>query len=111
MDGNGKMHVGVQGIGTSEKELQFLVRHGVTHMDASVEDNEVETLSRHKEKAGQWGVSLEMIHIGLPSSITLAQDPQRDRDLEGICQIIENAGKAGIRGLNYNFCILPHQRT
>jgi len=111
MDGNGKMHVGVQGIGTSEKELQFLVRHGVTHMDASVEDNEVETLSRHKEKADQWGVSLEMIHIGLPSSITLAQDPQRDRDLEGICQIIENAGKAGIRGLNYNFCILPHQRT
>ena len=111
MSGNGKMHVGVQGIGTSEKELQFLVRHGVTHMDASVEDNEVETLLRHKEKADQWNVSLEMIHIGLPSSITLARDPQRDRDLEGICQIIENAGKAGIRGLNYNFCVLPHQRT
>ena len=64
MSGNGKMHVGVQGIGTSEKELQFLVRHGVTHMDASVEDNEVETLLRHKEKADQWDVSLEMIHIG-----------------------------------------------
>ena len=111
MSGNGKMHVGVQGIGTSEKELQFLVRHGVTHMDASVEDNEVETLLRHKEKADQWDVSLEMIHIGLPSSITLAQDPQRDRDLEIVCQTIENAGQAGIRGLNYNFCILPHQRT
>ena len=26
------MHVGVQGIGTSPKELAFLVRHGVTHM-------------------------------------------------------------------------------
>ena len=38
------MHVGVQGIGTSKVELEFLVRHGVTHMDAVVEDNEVETL-------------------------------------------------------------------
>ena len=52
-----------------------------------------------------------MIHIGLPQSITLAQDPQRDRDLETVCETIENAGKAGLRGLNYNFCIVQHQRT
>ena len=105
------MHVGVQGIGTSQTELRFLVRHGVTHMDASVENTEVETLLRHREEAAQEGVSLEMIHIGLPSSITLAQDPQRDRDINAICNTIENAGKAGLRGLNYNFCILNHQRT
>ena len=105
------MHVGVQGIGTSKQELQFLVRHGVTHMDASVENTEVETLLRHKEEAAEEGVSLEMIHIGLPRSITLAQDPQRDRDLDAVCRIIEDAGEAGLRGLNYNFCILPHQRT
>ena len=105
------MHVGTQGIGTSKKELQFLVRYGVAHMDASVENTEVETLLRHKEEAAKEDVSLEMIHIGIPRSITLAQDPQRDRDLDSICKIIENAGKAGLRGLNYNFCILPHQRT
>ena len=101
--GKAKMHVGVQGIGTSKPELQFLVRHGVTHMDASVENAEVETLLRHKEEAAAEGVSLEMIHIGIPQSITLAQDPQRDRDLDTVCQDIENAGKAGLRGLNYNF--------
>jgi mannonate dehydratase len=106
-----QMHVGVQGIGTSKKELQFLVRHGVTHMDASVENTEVEVLLRHKEEAAREGVSVEMIHIGLPNSITLAQDPQRDRDIDAICGTIENAGKAGLRGLNYNFCILGHQRT
>lgn len=105
------MHVGVQGIGTSKKELQFLVRHGVTHMDASVENTEVETLLRHKEEAAKEGVSLEMIHIDIPRSIPLAQDPQRDRDIGGVCRTIEHAGKAGLRGLNYNFCILPHQRT
>ena len=50
-------------------------RHGVTHMDASVENTETETLIRHKTEAAEAGVSLEMIHIGLPKSITLAQDP------------------------------------
>ena len=106
-----EMHVGVQGIGTSPKELAFLVRHGVTHMDASVGDTETETLIRHKAEAAAAGVSLEMIHIGLPRSITLAEDPQRDRDLDAVCQMIENAAAAGLRGLNYNFCILNHQRT
>ena len=105
------MHVGVQGIGTSKIELEFLVRHGVTHMDASVEDNEVETLVRHKEEAAEYGVSMESIHISVPKSVTLAQDPQRDRDLDEVCRWIENAGKAGLRALLYNFCILPHQRT
>ena len=105
------MHVGVQGIGTSPKELAFLVRHGVTHMDASVEDTETETLVRHKAEAAEAGVSFEMIHIGLPGSITLAQDPQRDTDIDAVCKIIENAAAAGLRGLNYNFCILNHQRT
>ena len=108
---NGKMHVGVQGIGTSKMELEFLVRHGVTHMDASVRNTEPETLMQHKAEAADAGVSLEMIHIGLSRSITLAKDPQRDHDIDGICQTIENAAKAGLRGLNYNFCILNHQRT
>lgn len=106
-----KMHVGVQGIGTSEKELEFLVRHGVTHMDASVKGNDPQTLMEHKAEADAAGVSLEMIHIGIPRSITLAQDPQRDKDIEGVCKTIENAAEAGLRGLNYNFCILNHQRT
>ena len=110
-DKKAAMHVGVQGVETSPKELAFLVRHGVTHMDASVGDTETETLVRHKAKAAEAGVSLEMIHIGLPGSITLAQDPQRDTDIDAVCKIIENAAAAGLRGLNYNFCILNHQRT
>ena len=105
------MHVGVQGVGTSKHELQFLVRHGVTHMDASVENTDAETLVRHKEAAAAEGVDLEMIHIGIPRSIELAQDPQRDADIGKVCRMIENAGKAGLRGLNYNFCVLKHQRT
>lgn len=105
------MHVGVQGIGTSRHELQFLVRHGVRHMDARVADTQQATLERHRDEAAAEGVQLEMIHVNLPRSIPLAQEPQRDADLDAVCRVIENAGRAGIRGLNYNFCILPHQRT
>jgi len=110
-DKKAAMHVGVQGIGTSPKELAFLVRHGVTHMDTTPDNTETETLIRHKEEAAEAGVSLEMIHIEMPRSITLAQDPQRDKDIEGVCKTIENATAAGLRGLNYNFCILVNQRT
>ena len=106
-----KMHVGVQGMGTSKVELEFLLRHGVTHMNAGVADHEVETLERHREQAAKYGVSVEATHISLPKSITLAQDPQRDRDLDEVCRWIENAGRAGYRALFYNFSILPHQRT
>ena len=110
-DKKAAMHVGVQGIGTSPKELAFLVRHGVTHMDTTPENTETQTLIQHKEEAAEAGVSLEMIHIEMPRSITLAQDPQRDQDIEGVCKTIENAAAAGLRGLNYNFCILVNQRT
>ena len=30
------MYVGTQSFGTSKKEMEFLTRHGVTHLDASV---------------------------------------------------------------------------
>ena len=105
------MYVGTQGMGTSKVELEFLVRHGVTHMDAIVEDCEVDTISRHREEAAAAGVDMEMTHIATPRSILLAQDPQRDRDLDTVCTWVENASKAGLRGLNYGLTILNHQRT
>lgn len=105
------MYVGSQGFGTSRIEMEFLLRHGVTHVDGIVKDNELDTLVRHREEAAAAGVNVEMIHIGLPESITLALDPGRDRDLDEVCRVIANAGQAGLRGLNYNFCILDHQRT
>lgn len=105
------MYVGTQSFGTSKKEMEFLTRHGVTHLDASVPDTEEATLAKHKEEAAKYGVNVESIHFGLPRSIPLAKDPERDADIEKVCKIIENAGRAGLRALNYNFCIVPHQRT
>ncbi len=101
------MYVGTQYLGTSKMEMEFLVRHGVNHFDATVDDLEADTLIRHREEAAAFGVELEMVHIR-PNlhSIAMALDPQRDRDIDTVCKYIENAKKAGLRGLNYNFCVL-----
>ena len=34
------MHIGTQYFGTAKTEMEFLVRHGVNHFDAPVEDME-----------------------------------------------------------------------
>lgn len=99
------MYVGTQYFGTSKKEMEFLVRHGVTHFDATVDGYDVDTLTQHREAAAEHGVELEMVHIPFQDSIGLAA-PDRDKAIDGVCGWIENAAKAGLRGLNYNFCIL-----
>ena len=73
--GQAKMHVGVQGIGTSKMELQFLTRHGVTHMDALVDGKDANTLARHRQEAADEGISLEMIHHDPARSITQRRIP------------------------------------
>ncbi len=105
------MYVGVQGIGTSKHELQFLTRHGVTHMDSNADPGDLADLNRRREEAAAEGVDLEMIHIAIADSIVRGLDPQRDGDIDEICRWIENAGKAGLRGLNYNFSTVSYQRT
>ena len=91
------MYVGTQYLGTSKVEMEFLVRHGVTHFDATVDDMKPETLIRHKEEAAAHGVKLEMVHIKPMDSIPMATDPQRQQDIETFCHYIENAGRAGLR--------------
>lgn len=100
------MYVGTQYFNTTKLEMEFLVRHGVTHFDATVDGYDVDTLTWHREEAAKYGVELEMVHIKWQESIGLAKDPERDRDIDKVCGWIENAAKAGLRGLNYNFLVL-----
>ena len=69
------MHVGVQYFRTTRHDLQFLRRHGGTHMDVTPDDFELTTLPQQRDEAATEGVSLEMIHILIPKGIPLAQDP------------------------------------
>ena len=45
------MYVGVQGIGTSQHELHFLLRHGVTHMDTQVDPDNLDRIAQQREEA------------------------------------------------------------
>ncbi|MEE2658837.1 MAG: mannonate dehydratase [Candidatus Latescibacterota bacterium] len=105
------MYVGVQGIRTTKPELQFLTRHGVTHMDTNLDTDNPGDIVRRRDEAAAEGVSLDMVHIPLADSIVRAQDPQRDADIDEICRWIEIVGGAGLRGINYNFSTVSYQRT
>ena len=80
------------------------------HADMNVDDMELATLQAAVATAAAYGVSLEMIHIepyiaggrGM-AAITAAEEPGREEAIQSILRMIENAGRAGIRGLNYNF--------
>ena len=100
------MYVGTQYMGISRMEMEFLARHGVSHFDGMVDGMDAATLLRHRDEAARYGVELEMVHVQPMMNVTNAIDPERDREIEQFCTYIENAAIAGLRGLNYNFCVL-----
>src|SRR5262249_6932564 len=80
----------------------------------------VERLTRLRERVEAFGITLAMAPLPLISSpiagaenphIMLGQSPERDREIEQICRMIQNAGKAGIPAVKYNLTILGVVRT
>jgi len=67
-----------------------------------------------------FGIKLDMVPLPLSSSpieraenpnIMLGKSPERDREIDRICQMIRNAAKAGIPAVKYNLTILGVVRT
>ena len=106
-----KMYVGAQAFGTSVKELQFLTRHGVNHLDGPTFGWVLDDMLRAKEQCAEHGVSYESVHVEIGRNVTLGKSPERDREIDTLCERIRIAAKVGLRGLNYNFLIMPHFRT
>src|SRR5688572_17083955 len=102
--GRARMYVGTQH-GDSDAILRVLAGFGVNHicsllpsakMDAAWS---VEALTRLRERVESFGVTLDMVPLPLSSSeisrsenpaILLARDPDRDRQIDDICQMIRN---------------------
>ena len=120
------MKVGCQHGGTSEKNLEYLARHGVFNIDGGspkfIEGVgwDLEDSLAQKEACEKYGISLDAYHLPLSSAgidkistpnIMLGKSPQRDREIEMIQQMIEVAGKTGVHLLLYNTIILPILRT
>ena len=110
----------------SDATLQLLSSLGVTHICSGIpspkfdENWSVEGLSRLRAKVESYGIHLAAVPIPLSSRtidtvefphILLGKDPEREQEIEWICQMIRNAAAAGIPMLKYNLTMLGVLRT
>jgi mannonate dehydratase len=121
----GKMHAGHQGHST-DADLRVLAALGVNHICSALPSRtldqawSVEGLSRLRERVERFGIRLDMVPLPLSSSpisraefpnIMLGRSPERDREIDQICQMIRNAARAGIPAVKYNLTLLGVVRT
>jgi mannonate dehydratase len=119
------MKVGTQH-GSSVEILRVLAALGVNHICSTLPSTRLDErwstdgLLKLRERVESSGIKLEMVPLPLSSSyitraenphILLGQSPERDREIDGICHMIRNAGRAGIPALKYNMSILGVIRT
>jgi len=111
---------------SSDDALHVLAAFGVEHIcstlpAAKLDANwSVEGLARLRERVESHGIRLDMVPLPLSSNyitkyespeILMGKSPERDREMDDICQMIRNAAKAGIPALKYNLNILGVVRT
>lgn len=120
-----RMKVGTQHV-SADAVLRVLPAFGVKNVCSAVpsphldENWSVEGLTRLRERVESHGLRLDAVPLPLSSAyvtraenphIMLGQDPERDQEIEAICQMIRNAAKAGIPMLKYNLTLLGVVRT
>jgi mannonate dehydratase len=111
---------------SSDEVLGILAAFGVTHICSRLPSERLDDqwsadgLMRLRERVERFGVSLDMVPLPMSSSaiaraenpnILLGKSPERDREIDDICQMIRNAGRAGIPSLKYNLTLLGVVRT
>jgi mannonate dehydratase len=118
--GTGKIKLGTQN-NSSNEYLRILAALGVNNICSELpsakfdEAWSVEGLTKLRERVESFGITLEAVPLPLSSSyiakaenphIMLGQSPERDREIDNICRMVENSAKAGIPMLKYNMTIL-----
>ena len=118
------MYLGTQFRARHETDIKQLVQLGVEHVDVTPEEHwtewTVDLLAAIREQYAKYGVTVESIHIPLGSRdafhngmphVFLGPSDARERELDGLCEIIRMASEVGLRALLYNITILGHLRT
>ena len=108
-----------------DRYLRQLAQLGVKHVCIDPSGNPYEwsrdVIARHIERINAADLILDMVQLPLPSSgierqhqapgIVLGRPGERDREIEGICRIIENLAAEGVGAAKYNFNVLGIPRT
>jgi mannonate dehydratase len=80
----------------------------------------VDGLSKLRDTVASHGITLDMVPLPMSSSeisraempaIYLGKSPERDRNIDDICQMIRNCARAGIFQVKYNFTIIGIPRS
>lgn len=99
---------------------QFGIRHVCIDPPGDPKGWDYDDIQRHVEHIDRHGLILDMIQLPLSSrpieqsqspGIMLGRSPDRDREIEAVCKIIELLASAGIPAAKYNLNILGIPRT
>jgi len=117
------MYVGTQLAAREDDDYRVWSQLGVQHICADpkvpLDRWTLDDLVALREKVESFGLILDMIQLPLPSSpietatypdILLA-GPNRDRQIDAICTLIENLAKAGIPAAKYNLNLIGIPRS
>ncbi len=111
---------------SDDASLKVLAALGVNHIcsaEPSLKFDEnwsVAGLEKLRERVESFGIKLEAVPLPLPSAyitnapypnIMLGKSPERDREIDNVCSMITNCGRAGIPMVKYNLTILGVVRT
>ncbi|HEV2688749.1 MAG TPA: mannonate dehydratase, partial [Bryobacteraceae bacterium] len=122
---SGRMKLGTQH-GSTNEILRVIAALGVTHICSTLPSEKfdetwsVEGLTKLRERVNSFGIRLEAVPLPLSShyitksenpNIMLGKSPERDREIDHICQMIRNCAKAGIPMAKYNMSILGVVRS
>ncbi|HXW07751.1 MAG TPA: mannonate dehydratase [Vicinamibacterales bacterium] len=120
-----RMKAGTQH-GDTDAILRVLAGFGVNHICSRLpsarmdEAWAVESLQRLRERVESFGITLDMVPLPLSSfeisrsenpAILLGKDPERDRQIDDICEMIRNTARAGIPAVKYNLTLIGIPRT
>lgn len=111
---------------SSDEVLRLFAALGVNNICSALPSEQfdgqwsVEGLTKLRERVESFGIKLDMVPLPLSSryitraenpNIMLGKSPERDREIDEICQMIRNAARAGIPAVKYNMSILGVVRT
>jgi len=123
--GKALMKAGTQH-GDSDAILRAMAGFGVNHICSRLpsvrldEHWSVDGLSKLREHVESFGVRLDMVPLPMSSNeisrfelpnIMLGKGPERDREIDDVCEMIRNTSRAGIPALKYNLTFLGVVRT
>ena len=118
------MLLGTQFRARDDDDYRVWAQLGVTHVCVDPPGNphhwSLDDLQRQRDHVARFGLSLDMVQLPLSSRpieqqhsahILMAKEPERERELDSICALIERIARAGVPAAKYNLNIIGIPRS